>query len=149
MKPIEMLREAALLAFNAHYGQTDKAGKQYFMHPFRVSMNILDKTNDRELAAAAVLHDVIEDTSITLDDLANKGMSERIVETVDALTRRPKEEYIVYLARLSTNEDARKIKIADLLDNLREDRMSKLFAQTREELGAKYRAALYLLKKQD
>lgn len=148
MKTSDMLQQATLIAFNRHDGQTDKAGRPYFIHPFHVAMDVLSQTDDNELAAAAILHDVIEDTDLALEDLYTYGMSDRVVDTVAALTRNKHEDYLIYLARLSTNDDARTIKIADLIDNLNEHRLSLLPEQVRNKLARKYRAALYLLKKQ-
>lgn len=142
-----MLSKATLIAFNAHENQTDKAGKEYFSHPYRVAMRVFSETSSDELASAAMLHDVIEDTPITTDDLLKEGIHERIVEIVDTLTKRRGEEYICYLARIIVDEDAKRIKIADLLDNLREDRLCLLPEDVREKLEKKYQAALYFLKR--
>lgn len=108
------LEEAILIATRAHRGQKDRGGVPYILHPLRV----MGKVNGTAERIAAVLHDVVEDTSVTLDDLRKAGFSEEIVEAVDALTRRENEGYDAFIRRVLTNAVARRVKVADLEDNL-------------------------------
>lgn len=110
------LNEAITLAVNAHARQTDKSGAPYILHVLRV---MLAQTGTESMTVAA-LHDVVEDTDITVADLAQAGWSKDIVAAVDALTRREDESYVEFVERASSNELARPVKIADIRDNLRE-----------------------------
>jgi (p)ppGpp synthase/HD superfamily hydrolase len=109
---------AISIAYNAHDGQKDKNGEPYILHPIRVMMSAGD---DEDLSIIAVLHDVIEDGELyeTANDLARHGFGPHVIAAVDALTRRPGEDYSEYVKRASENRFARKVKLADLRDNLR------------------------------
>jgi (p)ppGpp synthase/HD superfamily hydrolase len=110
------LEDAIALAALAHHGQKDKAGAPYILHPLRV---MLKMNTDRE-RMVAVLHDVVEDTPYTLDALCRLGFPPEVVEAVDALTRREDqgETYEVFVLRAGCNPLARRVKIADLEDNM-------------------------------
>jgi len=110
------LNEAITLAVSAHAGQTDKAGEPYILHVLRVML----AQKDVEAMTVAALHDVVEDTDITISDLREAGWSTRVVAAVDALTHRDGEDYFDFTRRAASNELARPVKIADLRDNLRQ-----------------------------
>jgi len=93
----------------------------------------------------AVLHDVIEDTDVTLDDLAAVGCPANVLEAVAALSRAPGEAQEDYLARVVANPLALVVKRADIADNMSDDRMGRLDRATQERLLAKYHAALRVL----
>ena len=96
-----------------HEGQTDKAGKPYIEHPLRV----MNQVESEEEKIVAVLHDIVEDTDISLDDLRSEGFSEEVVSAVECLTKQDGENYDSYIERISFNPLAVKIKLADLEDN--------------------------------
>ena len=106
----------------AHGDQVDKGGKPYFLHPLRV-MAALGPNEDPEVQAAAVLHDVVEDTGLSLADL-EVAMPPRTVELVSLLTHPSGEEYLAYVRRIRDcgDDGAKRIKRADLADNMRPDR---------------------------
>lgn len=133
-KIIECLRFVEEL----HHGQYDKIGAPYILHPVFVA----DQMDTEEETIVALLHDVVEDTTITLDDLRNRGYSDEIVVAIDALTRRPGETYSSYIERLSNNKLARHVKIADLRHNLQPER-TKMLDNT--SLVNRYRTALQKL----
>lgn len=108
------LERAIALAAQAHAGQIDKAGAPYILHPLRVMLRL----DTPEGMQAAVLHDVLEDTSVTVDALRDAGFSESVIEAVEALTRRPDETYAAFIDRVKAHPVARRIKLADLEDNL-------------------------------
>lgn len=115
------LQEAIALAVNAHRGQVDKAGEPYILHPLRVMLS-LEAHDDR---IVGVLHDVVEDSrdrpladQVTLARLRELGYSERVVEAIAAVTRQPGESYADFIERLRPNSIARRVKLADLADNL-------------------------------
>lgn len=108
---------AAALAKLAHAGQTDKAGQDYFGgHLLRMAARF----ETPEEKAAAVLHDLFEDTDLDADDLQNLGIPEPIISTIEVVTRRADEQYNVYIVRVASSGDkiAIALKIADLEDHL-------------------------------
>lgn len=107
------LDRAIELAKQHHEGQTDKAGKPYIEHPLRV----MNQVESEEEKIVAVLHDIVEDTEISLDDLRSEGFSEEVVSAVECLTKQDGENYDSYIERISFNPLAVKIKLADLEDN--------------------------------
>jgi (p)ppGpp synthase/HD superfamily hydrolase len=110
-----MIGNAIKIAVNAHYGQQDKGGKPYILHPLKV-MHYL-KTDDEELMCIAVLHDIIEDTKVTYHDLESIGMSERVISAVRVLTKQPGQTFEEYKAAVKSNRDAIKVKMSDLRHN--------------------------------
>jgi (p)ppGpp synthase/HD superfamily hydrolase len=108
------LERAIQIAAAAHAGQIDKAGQLYILHPLRVMLAVA--TMDERIAA--VLHDVVEDTSITLEQLRAEGFSPAVVEAVDALTKRSGEDRITAAKRAAANPIARIVKLADNADNM-------------------------------
>lgn len=103
------------------------------------------RTGDEERAIIAVLHDVIEDSDVTAEDLRREGFSEPIVDAIKALTRPEGEASQDFIFRAAANELARPVKIADLRDNLNRTRLAVLPAGKRDNLLAKYDGALSLL----
>lgn len=103
------------LAVNAHHGQRDKVGKPYILHPLKV-MHYL-KSDDWELCAIALLHDVIEDTKTTYKELREAGATDRIVEGVRCLTKLPGETLEEYVEKVCSNVDAMEVKLCDLRHN--------------------------------
>lgn len=110
------LARAIAIAAKAHESQRDRAGAPYILHPLRVMM----KMDTDEERTAAVLHDVVEDTDWTMEMLAAEGIPPRVLEAVDRLTKRPGEEddYPAFIERVKPDPLARKVKIADLEDNM-------------------------------
>lgn len=106
---------AIKIATDAHAGQVDKGGQPYILHPLRVMLAM--ETEDERIVA--VLHDVIEDTAITANDLYwMHGFKPSIMIAVVALTRGKNEDYFDFIRRCMGNPLARAVKIADILDNL-------------------------------
>jgi (p)ppGpp synthase/HD superfamily hydrolase len=108
------LEQAIALAVQAHTGQQDKAGRPYILHPLRV---MLAQTTDAEMIAA-VLHDVVEDTPVTLEDLQAAGFSAEVLAAVESVTHREDETYEAYLERCRANPIGLRVKLADLHDNM-------------------------------
>jgi (p)ppGpp synthase/HD superfamily hydrolase len=132
------LDDAIQVARRAHEGQLDKGGRPYIAHPLRV-MGALRDEHER---MAAVLHDVVEDTSVTLDDLAGAGCPAPVLAALAAISKQPGEDQATYLARVATNPIALAVKRADIADNMSPDRLSRLDKETQERLRAKYSSAL-------
>ena len=109
------IEKALQIAARAHEGQVDKHGQPYILHPLRV-MSAVEGDDAR---IVAILHDVIEDTSVTADDLRREDFGEPILEALDRLTHRKGEPYAEYVIRCKGHEIARRVKLADLEDNSR------------------------------
>lgn len=108
-------RIAMAIAREAHEGQVDKGGQPYIGHPAAVAAQLEGDL----LRATAWLHDVVEDTDWTFDDLRRRGVDESVIEAVDAVTRRKEagETYRDYIDRVALNDMARQVKVADLWHN--------------------------------
>jgi (p)ppGpp synthase/HD superfamily hydrolase len=115
MKKGELLGKVLLLATTAHAGQFDRGGNPYILHPLKV-MHYL-KSDDEELQCIALLHDVIEDTKTTWQDLRDIGCTDRIIDAVEALTKLPGQTYDEYKQGVFANTDAMKVKLCDLRHN--------------------------------
>lgn len=115
MKKGEMLDKMLVIVTNAHHGQFDKGGRPYILHPLRV-MSYL-KEDDEELQCIALGHDVIEDTSVTYQDLRDAGISERVIVGIEALTKQKGYSYEDYKKQVFSNIDAMKVKLCDLRHN--------------------------------
>ena len=134
------LDRAIVITVKAHAGQTDKVGEPYILHPLRVMMKMTGETE----RMAAILHDVIEDSPLTLAELAQEGFQPEVIEAVDSLTRRKNEDYEDYVERASKNPLARKVKLADLEDNMNFRRQHGLVEQDKERM-ARYQKAYQFL----
>ena len=108
------LTKAILIATSAHENQVDKAGKPYIEHPLRVMKQMMSDA----ARIVAVLHDVIEDSDYSLDDLIAAGFSEEIVSAIVVLTKKKEVSYKNYLRAIKTNPIAVAVKLADLRDNM-------------------------------
>lgn len=132
------LDDAIQLARRAHEGQLDKAGRPYIAHPLRV-MGYVKGEHER---MTAVLHDVVEDTEVTLDDLSAAGCPADVLDAVAAISKHPGEPQADYLTRVMANPMALVVKRADIADNMSAERLGLLDRPTRERLQVKYEAAL-------
>lgn len=113
---MNILAVAIKFAAEKHVEQLDKGGKAYILHPIRMMMRL--RTNDEELMAIAVLHDVVEDCEVTFVELRQIGMNDRVINGVAALTKLSGETYDQFIDRLSGNRDAMIVKREDLRENL-------------------------------
>lgn len=133
---IATLEDAVAIAALAHRGQQDKAGAPYLLHPLRLLLRM-----DSELAMmAAVLHDVVEDTTWTLEQLREAGFPEAVLAAVDCLTRRSHESYDAFIDRIRQNPIARQVKIADLEDNMNLQRLVQISPKDLGRLEKYHRA---------
>ena len=108
------VNKALKLMYEKHKDQVDKQGIPYVFHPFIVANNM--KTEEETIVA--LLHDIVEDTDMKLDDLQKLGFSNTVIEAIDTLTHKDNEEYSDYIERISKNKLATKVKIADLHHNM-------------------------------
>ena len=129
------VRNAMVLMYDKHKGQVDKAGYPYAFHPLHVA----EQMNDENTTIAALLHDVVEDTDTTFEDLRNYGISEEVIAALKLLTHNDKEDYYEYVRKIAYNPIARKVKIKDLEHNMDLTRLNKIEPYDLERLS-KYRA---------
>ncbi len=136
----ELTKKALKLCFEAHEDQVDKTGMPYVFHPFHLAEQMTDEVS----VACALLHDVIEDTDFTLDDLTAMGFPAEVTEVLRLLTHDKSVDYMDYIRCVSKNTIARRIKIADLTHNsdlTRLDTVDELALKRNE----KYKRALRIL----
>lgn len=108
------LERAVAIAAAAHAGQVDKAGQPYILHPLRVMLRV---TSEQE-RIAAVLHDVVEDSEVSLQDLQGEGFQPDVIAAIEALTKRPGESRLQAAARAAADPIARQVKLADNAENM-------------------------------
>jgi (p)ppGpp synthase/HD superfamily hydrolase len=131
------LEKAILIATQAHRYQQDKSGRPYILHPLRV---MLGMETEQEMIAA-VLHDVVEDNKHwSFERLGREGFPADIIEILDRLTRRSEEPYEEFVLRVAQHPVARKIKLADLRDNMDITRLDAFDDATSERLQRYHRA---------
>lgn len=111
------LGDALALATVAHHGQ-QYGNRPYIEHPIAVARLVLAETGNEHLGAAALLHDTVEDTFVTLELLGRYGYSDRVIDAVDGVTRRYGEVYMDFVRRAAVHPDSRLIKLADNTHNL-------------------------------
>lgn len=119
-RSITLLEKAIDIALKAHAGQKDKAGAPYVLHPLRLMLQM--QTDEEKMAA--VLHDVVEDSKVTLDDLRAAGFPKVVIDAVALLTRKGTDTYEQFVQKIKPHPLARRVKLADLRDNLRLDRIA-------------------------
>ena len=107
-----MTKKAMVLAYNAHHGQMDKSGVPYIFHP----IHLAEQMDDEITCAVALLHDTVEDTAVTLEDLRQEFPTE-VVTAVGLLTHREGVDYFDYVRAIKTNPVATRVKLADLAHN--------------------------------
>lgn len=125
------------MAERAHRGQLDKAGRPYIEHPAHVAAHV----EGDAAKAAAWLHDVVEDTGVTFDDLLAAGISSEVLEAVRLLTHDPTVPYMEYVRRIKANQIARAVKLADLEHNSDLSRLPEVTESDLERLE-KYQKAM-------
>ena len=138
---MSVVEKALQIALDAHSGQVDKAGMPYIMHPIAVA----SQQKSTDAFAAALLHDVMEDSEYTAEDLRANEIPEHIIEALLLLTHEEGEPYMDYVRKLKSNEIARAVKLADLEHNSKLERLPKI---TEADIARKqkYAEAMAILK---
>ena len=137
------LEKAIQIAVEAHAGDVDKGGSPYILHPLRVMLSL--QSEDEMIVG--VLHDVVEDSDWSFEDLARQGFSEVILEALKSVTKTSgTESYADFISRAKSNAIGRKVKIADITDNLD---ITRLDTVTEKDVARliKYKSALVDLNK--
>lgn len=106
-------KRAMQICFEAHKDQLDKSGIPYVFHP----IHLAEQMQDENTTVVALLHDVMEDTPYTLEDLREEGFSEEVLEALVLLTHKKSEDYLDYVRRIKDNPIAKAVKLADLAHN--------------------------------
>ena len=136
----ELTKKALKLCFDAHKEQLDKSGMPYVFHPFHLA----EQMKSEETVIVALLHDLVEDTNYTLEDLSKMGFPKSVVDAIALMTHTKDKEYMEYVALIKNNPIARTVKLADLKHN---SDISRLDIVTEKDLKRveKYAAAIDLL----
>ena len=135
-----LTKKALKLCFEAHKDQVDKSGMPYVFHPFHLA----EQMETEETVIAALLHDVVEDTDYTLDDLKNAGFPDSVINALSLLTHDDGAPYMEYVAKLRSNPIARAVKLADLKHNSDLSRLDHIDEKARSR-AAKYAEAIKFL----
>ena len=136
-----LLIKAFFLCVIKHWKQKDRAGKRYIWHPIHVMLNV--KGYNEKIVA--LLHDIVEDTDVTVSDLKNLKFSKEVIEAVDVITKKKDQEYFSYLKLIKDNSIAKKVKIEDLKHNSDLKRL-RFVTQKDMDRVIKYKKALdYLI----
>ena len=136
-----LTKKAMKLCFAAHKDQVDKSGLPYVFHPFHLAEQMPDELT----AATALLHDVVEDTPYTLEDLSRMGYPQAVLEALALLTHAPSVPYMDYVAKIRENPIARQVKLADLRHNSDLTRLEQVDGKALAR-AEKYAQAIRLLE---
>jgi (p)ppGpp synthase/HD superfamily hydrolase len=133
-------KKAMRVCFAAHKDQLDKSGLPYVFHPFHIA----EQMTDEDTTVTALLHDVAEDSDITLNDLAAMGFNGRVMHALALLTHDPAVPYMEYVRRIASDPVAKTVKLADLAHN---SDLSRLDNPSKSDIerAAKYQKAAQLL----
>lgn len=135
-----LIKKAMKIAFEAHKNQVDKSGLPYIYHP----IHLAEQMDDEESVTVALLHDVVEDTDWTLEQLRTEGFSEVIIEALSYMTHNDSISYMEYINKISENPTATKVKLADLAHNSDLSRIDK-FTEKDLKRAEKYKKAIEFL----
>ena len=139
-----MTRLAIKIAYKAHMDQNDRSGIPYILHPLHVAEQMKDETT----TIVALLHDVVEDTSVTLDDLRRYGFSKEVLDAIEVLTHKDGVKYLDYIRTVANNPVARKVKVEDIRHNTDLTRTTNMNDKVFKKLPI-YQEALEILKQMD
>ena len=135
-----LTKSAILFAYDAHRGQYDKSGLPYITHPLHVA----ESMESEDECVVALLHDVLEDTDITIEDLTRIGISDRQIAALKLLCHDDSVPYLEYVQAIRGDQIARKVKLADLHHNSDLTRMNVITTQDIERVE-KYKQAIEIL----
>ena len=145
LRPVGLLytpltKKALKIAFDAHRNQLDKSGIPYVVHP----LHLAEQMETEEEICTALLHDVVEDSPYTLQDMQAEGFPDAVLQALELLTRQPEVPYLDYVVRLRKNPIARKVKLADLAHNSDLARLDRVTDRDRRRV-LQYRMAQAIL----
>jgi len=140
----EMTKKALKLCFEAHKDQVDKSGMPYVFHPFHLA----EQMETEDTVITALLHDVVEDTDYTIDDLIEMGFSDNVISALKLLTHAPGIPYMDYVKKIKENPVAKAVKLKDLAHNSDLTRLDYVDDKARKRVK-KYQRAIALLNGED
>lgn len=138
----DLTRKAMKIAYEAHKGQVDKAGLPYIYHP----IHLAEQMETEDTCVVALLHDVVEDTDVTMDDLMKAGFSDAQLEAIKAMTHDEDVEYLDYVKEVKKNPVATAVKIADIMHNSDITRIENPTEKDLSRYERKYKAAMDILR---
>ena len=142
-----LIEDAITFAAQAHADQLDKLGEPYIYHPLRVMLLVKQAGGSEVEIAAAALHDVVEDTDTTIEELSQL-FSPEVASLVDSMSRREGEDYVGYVERcVAGGPSAIRLKQADLTDNSNPERLARMPADLRAELETKYQSGFEVIER--
>jgi (p)ppGpp synthase/HD superfamily hydrolase len=133
---MSLLEKAISIAVEAHLGQKDKFDRPYILHP----LSVMARVDTESEKIVAILHDVVEDTKWTFEDLKREGFPDDLLQALDCVTKREGEAYEDFVKRSESNPIARRVKIADLEDNMDVRRLKTVTEKDAERLNKYLRA---------
>lgn len=136
----ELTKKAIKLMFEAHREQTDKSGLPYVFHPFHLA----ERMKDEATTVTALLHDVVEDTDYTIEDIEAMGFGKDICDALRLLKHDKSVPYMDYVRRIKENPIAATVKLADLRHNSDLSRLDSVDEEDQERVE-KYREAIRIL----
>ncbi|MBQ3919573.1 MAG: HD domain-containing protein [Oscillospiraceae bacterium] len=136
----DLTKKALLIAYNAHMGQYDRSGLPYIFHPYHLA----EMMEDEYSVCAALLHDTVEDTDMTIEDIRNEGFPEEIVHALELLTHKDGVDYFDYVRAIRSDPLAVRVKLADLSHNSDLTRLDNVSERDRERVK-KYEQARRIL----
>ena len=135
-----LTKKALKLCFEAHKEQVDKTGLPYVFHPFHLAEQMTDEIS----TVCALLHDVVEDSSYTFEDLSDMGFPQEVIDVLKFLTHDDSVPYLDYVKEIKKNPIATKVKLADLAHNSDLTRLDKIDERALER-AEKYKKAMAIL----
>lgn len=138
----EITKKALLLSFSAHKDQVDKSGMPYVYHPFHLA----EQMDSEDTVTVALLHDVVEDTNYTIEDIIAMGFPKSVTDALALMTHDKTVPYMDYVAKIKTNPIAKAVKLADLRHNSDTSRLDTIDEKTFHRIR-KYSEAIALLEK--
>ena len=139
----DLTKKALKLCFEVHKEQVDKTGMPYVFHPFHLA----EQMDDELSTVCALLHDVVEDSNVTLQNLADMGFPPVVLEVLALLTHAPDIPYMEYVKKIAVNPIAKKVKIADLKHNSDVTRVDGEVDEYMQARWQRYKTALEFLEK--
>lgn len=136
-----LTKKALKISFDVHKNQVDKSGMPYVHHPFHIA----EQMDDELTTCVALLHDVVEDTYITLDDLTSNGFPDEVIEALSLMTHRDNVPYLDYIRAMKDNPIARKVKLADFAHNSDLTRLDEVDDKAIERVY-RYKQAIHILE---
>lgn len=140
----KLTNQAMRIAYNAHHGQLDKSGIPYIFHPYHLA----EQMPDEYTTCVALLHDVVEDTDVTLEQLS-EVFPRQVVDAIALMTHTADTDYLAYVEKIKHNPIAKTVKLADLKHNSDQTRLDEPDEAALKRWNGKYSKALKILEAEE